>query len=76
MKIELSRRDEIILSLVIAAIVGTVWGSLIAGGSSYCPELSLSRSDLTIEKEEHVSAQSLREGTSTSYSFPPPLYVF
>jgi len=76
MKIELSRRDGIILGVVIAAIGGVIWGSLLPFGSSYRPELSVSRDNLTIEKAQNVSAQSLGEGTSASYGFPPPLYVF
>ena len=76
MKIELSRRDEIILIVVIAAIAGVIWGSLLPFGSSYHPEVSVSRDNLTIEKGKNVSAQSLGEGTSASHGFPPPLYVF
>jgi hypothetical protein len=76
MKIELSRRDEIILSLVIAAIFGALWGVLFSFGSSYSSELSVLRHNLVIEKGQSVSAQSLREGTSVSHVFPPPTYVF
>lgn len=76
MKIELSKKEEIVISLAIAAVLGGVWGSLISFGSSYRPELVVLRNDLTIEKGLVVSAQSLEEGTSASYVFPPPLYVF
>jgi len=76
MKIELNRKEEIILSLVISAIFGALWGGLVGYGSSYGGELSVVRIDLTVKKGQTVSAQSLREGTSTSYVFPPPLYVF
>jgi len=76
MKIELSRREEIILSLVISAIFGALWSGLVSYGSSYGGELSVVRNDLTVEKGQTVSAQSLRDGAPISYVFPPPLYVF
>ena len=76
MKIELSRREEIILCLVSAALVGALFGSIFAGGSSHDGEVSAFREDLPIEEGQSVSAQSLQRGTSTHTSFPPPLYVF
>jgi hypothetical protein len=76
MKIKLSRKEETILSLVIAIVFGLVWGSVFPFGSSYGGELAVVRNDLTIERRQVVSAQSLKEGNATSYIFPPPLYVF
>jgi len=76
MKIELSRKEEIILSLVISAIFGALWSGLVSFSYSHGGELSVLRNDLTIEQGRSVSAQSLREGAPISYVFPPPLYVF
>jgi len=75
-RIDLSRREEIILSLVFAAVFGALWGGLFAYGSGYGSELGVLRNNLIIEKGQSISAQSLKEGTSASYIFPPSLYVF
>jgi hypothetical protein len=76
MKIELSRRQEIIISFVLAAVFGFIWGSMFPGGSSYGPELSLGRNDLNVEHGQVISAQSMKVEKPTSYVFPPPLFVF
>jgi len=76
MKIKLSRKQEIIISLLIAATFGLVWGSIFHYGSSHKAELSIVEEDLFIRKGQVVNAQSLRNGTATYYVFPPPLYVF
>ena len=76
MKIRLSKRQEILVSLLIAATFGVVWGSLFVYSSSQDTDLSIIKRDLFIEKGQAVNAQSLKNGTSTHYVFPPPLYVF
>jgi len=76
MKIRLSKRQEILVSLLIAATFGVVWGGLFVYSSSQDTDLSIIKRDLFIEKGQAVNAQSLKNGTSTHYVFPPPLYVF
>lgn len=76
MKIELSTKGEFVLILVIAAIVGALWGGLFPSSQGYSTELSVSRENFMIAEGLSVSAQSLKEGTSTSYGFPPPEFVF
>jgi len=76
MKIKLSRKQEIIISLLIAATFGVVWGSIFHYGSYKGAELSIVEEGLFIRKGQVVNAQSLRNGTATYYVFPPPLYVF
>lgn len=73
---KLSRKQEILISLLIAAVFGVVWGSLFVFSTSRGGELSIVKRELFIEKGHVVSAQSLRNGAPTSYVFPPPLYVF
>jgi hypothetical protein len=76
MKIRLSKKQEILVSLLIAATFGLVLGSLFAFSSSQSPELSIVKMDLFIEEGQVVTAQSLENGSSADYVFPPPLYVF
>ena len=76
MKIKLSRKQEIIVSLLIAATFGVVWGSIFPYGSYKGAELSIVKEGLFIRKGHVVNAQSLRNGTATYYVFPPPLYIF
>lgn len=76
MGIELSRNKKIIIYLVIAASFGAIFGIVFHYSSSYGAELSIVRDDLVILKGEVVNAQSLNDGTTASYEFPPPLYIF
>lgn len=76
MKIKLSRKQEIIIILLIAATFGVVWGSIFPYGSYKGAELSIVEEGLFIRKGQVVNAQSLKNGTATYYVFPPPLYVF
>ena len=75
-KIKLSRKQEIIVSLLIAATFGVVWGSIFPYGSYKGSELSIVEEGLFIRKGQVINAQSMRNGTTTYYVFPPPLYVF
>jgi hypothetical protein len=75
-KIELSWRGEIILSLVISAVSGAVFAGLIGYGYSYGPVLNVLRHDLVIDRGSFVSAQSLQGEMGESFGFPPPLYVW
>lgn len=76
MKIELGRREEIIVCLIIAVSAGLVVGSFFPYSSSYGGELSVYRSNLTVLDGKVLSVQSLREGTSETREYPSPLYVF
>jgi hypothetical protein len=76
MRIKLSRNEKIVICLFIAAAFGAIFGSVFHYGSSYGAELSIFRDNLTILKGEVIDVQSLKNETSASYEFPPPLYVF
>jgi hypothetical protein len=75
-RVELSRREEIIISLVIAAVAGALFSGLLFSAYSLGPALSVVRDDLVVENQQTLNGSSLGQRFNGSTVFPPPLYVF
>jgi len=76
LKVEMSRKEEIIVSLVIAAISGALFSGIIPMSSGQGNEFSIFRTNIVVGKEQTISAQTLNQIATKSWSFPPPLYVY
>jgi hypothetical protein len=75
-RVELSRREEIAISLVIAAVAGALFSGLFVSAYSLGPALSVVRRDLIVENQQTLNGLSLGQRFNGSTVFPPPLYVF
>ena len=76
LKVEMSRKEEIIISLVIAAVFGALFSGVLPLSSGQGGELNVLRTNMVVGEGQTISAQTLNQITGESWGFPPPLYVY
>ena len=76
LKIELWKSREAKFIIIISLIVGVLVGFFYPNARGFRGLLSIYQNDFILPKDVSVSAQSLKNTTGYSFSFPPPTLVF
>jgi len=76
LKIALWKSREAKFVIIISLIVGVVVGFFLPPGRGFRGLVSVYQNDFVLPKDVSVSAQSLKNTTGYSFSFPPPVLVF